>query len=109
MSYLLGLGDEKVLCLHVNWPDHDSIAHTVLTFSSFMLSVPGSAYFKCDHQRSVYLFMNSINRTCDMIAYPCESYTDFLDGKCMGCDKFQGEGCPVLGKFLVSYFICGYF
>ncbi|XP_012674113.1 lipase member H isoform X2 [Clupea harengus] len=63
----------------------------------------GSAYFKCDHQRSVYLFMNSINRTCDMIAYPCESYTDFLDGKCMGCDKFQGEGCPVLGYDVIKW------
>ncbi|KAL2093194.1 hypothetical protein ACEWY4_010506 [Coilia grayii] len=57
----------------------------------------GTSYFKCDHQRSVYLFMDSINRTCEQIAYPCETYTDFLDGKCLNCDKFEGKGCPVFG------------
>lgn len=57
----------------------------------------GSAYFKCDHQRSVYLFMNSINRTCDLIAYPCDSYIDFLDGKCLSCEKFENKRCPVFG------------
>ncbi|XP_076123279.1 lipase member H [Alosa pseudoharengus] len=63
----------------------------------------GSEYFKCDHQRSVYLFMNSINQTCNLIAYPCESYLDFLDGKCLNCEKFGGEGCPSLGYDAIKW------
>ncbi|XP_051537241.1 lipase member H-like isoform X1 [Myxocyprinus asiaticus] len=57
----------------------------------------GSEYFKCDHQRSVFLYMSSVNGSCPIIAYPCDSYTDFLDGKCMDCGKFGSAGCPVFG------------
>ncbi|XP_055035148.2 lipase member H [Misgurnus anguillicaudatus] len=70
----------------------------------------GSGYFKCDHQRSVFLYMSSINGSCPIIAYPCDSYTDFLDGKCMDCRKFGFDECPVFGfdsinwkEFLVKY------
>ncbi|XP_028842106.1 lipase member H [Denticeps clupeoides] len=58
----------------------------------------GSGYFKCDHQRSVYLFLDSIkNTTCNMTSYPCRSYQDFLDAKCLDCDQFKDGGCPVFG------------
>ncbi|KAL1252367.1 hypothetical protein QQF64_017060 [Cirrhinus molitorella] len=57
----------------------------------------GSQYFKCDHQRSVFLYMSSLNGSCPIIAYPCDSYTNFLDGKCMDCGKFLSAGCPVFG------------
>lgn len=57
----------------------------------------GGAYFKCDHQRSVLLFMDSLNRTCDSRAFPCSSNADFLDGKCLSCDQFGVAGCPVFG------------
>lgn len=57
----------------------------------------GGAYFKCDHQRSVFLYMESINRTCQIRAYPCSSYTDFLDGKCLNCKQFGSHGCPIFG------------
>ncbi|XP_061904543.1 lipase member H isoform X4 [Entelurus aequoreus] len=40
----------------------------------------GSTYFKCDHQRSVYLFFESLKHTCSSRTFPCASYTDFLDG-----------------------------
>ncbi|XP_038564122.1 lipase member H isoform X2 [Micropterus salmoides] len=40
----------------------------------------GGSYFKCDHQRSVLLYLDSVNQTCASKAIPCSSYEDFLDG-----------------------------
>ncbi|TNN41128.1 Lipase member H [Liparis tanakae] len=57
----------------------------------------GTSYFKCDHQRSVLLFLDSLSRTCVSTAYPCSSYTAFLDGDCLSCDLFGAAGCPVFG------------
>uniref|UniRef100_A0A3P8WXR3 Lipase, member Ia n=1 Tax=Cynoglossus semilaevis TaxID=244447 RepID=A0A3P8WXR3_CYNSE len=57
----------------------------------------GGAYFKCDHQRSVLLYLGSLNRTCTIRAFPCDSNTEFLDGKCLSCDQFGADGCPVFG------------
>lgn len=57
----------------------------------------GSSYFKCDHQRSVNLYLDSLNRKCASKVFPCDSYKDFLDGKCLDCDRFGDAGCPVFG------------
>ncbi|XP_071316991.1 lipase member H-like [Trachinotus anak] len=57
----------------------------------------GGAYFKCDHQRSVLLYLESLNRTCASRAFPCSTYNDFLDGNCLNCDQFGAAGCPVFG------------
>ncbi|KAM9348708.1 lipase member H [Symphorus nematophorus] len=57
----------------------------------------GGAYFKCDHQRSVKLYLDSVNQTCLSKAFPCSSYQDFLDGNCLNCDQFGAAGCPVFG------------
>ncbi|CAB1421259.1 unnamed protein product [Pleuronectes platessa] len=57
----------------------------------------GSAYFKCDHQRSMYLFLASVNQKCLIRAFPCSSYSDFLDGRCLSCEQFGAAGCPVFG------------
>ncbi|XP_019728950.1 lipase member H isoform X1 [Hippocampus comes] len=57
----------------------------------------GTAYFKCDHQRSVYLYCESLNLTCTSRAFPCSSFKDFQDGKCTSCEQFGDAGCPVLG------------
>ncbi|KAM9450862.1 lipase member H isoform 1-T2 [Clarias gariepinus] len=57
----------------------------------------GSKYFKCDHQRAVYLYLDSINQTSQITAYPCSDYSNFLDGKCLSCERFNSSGCPVFG------------
>ncbi|XP_056140508.1 lipase member H-like [Lampris incognitus] len=57
----------------------------------------GQAYIKCDHQRSVFLYLDSLNRTCTIRAFPCSSYADFMDGRCLNCEKFGAAGCPVFG------------
>ncbi|KAM9782087.1 lipase member H isoform X1 [Syngnathus typhle] len=57
----------------------------------------GTAYFKCDHQRSVYLYLESLNQSCSSRAFPCASFKDFKDGKCTSCTQFGDAGCPVFG------------
>jgi len=59
---------------------------------------PGKAYFVCDHQRSVVLFLCALNRTCSLTGYPCSSYGDFLEGRCLRCESFRPAPCPVLGR-----------
>ncbi|KAJ8375692.1 hypothetical protein SKAU_G00062720 [Synaphobranchus kaupii] len=57
----------------------------------------GKSYFVCDHQRSVYLYLCSLNKTCNITAYPCSSYHDFLDGHCLQCESFKPASCPIVG------------
>ncbi|XP_018616530.1 lipase member H [Scleropages formosus] len=57
----------------------------------------GKSYFVCDHQRSVFLFLCALNKTCKFTAYPCSSYNDFLDGRCLQCESLRPVPCPVLG------------
>ncbi|KAK6299594.1 hypothetical protein J4Q44_G00296270, partial [Coregonus suidteri] len=57
----------------------------------------GKSYFICDHQRSVFLYLCALNRTCSLTAYPCSSYSDFLDGQCLQCEVFTPAPCPMLG------------
>ncbi|XP_053166819.1 lipase member I isoform X2 [Hemicordylus capensis] len=59
----------------------------------------GAKYFKCDHQRSVYLFMSSMKQNCNITAYPCDSYMDYRNGKCVNCAAFQPLPCPALGYY----------
>ncbi|XP_055004412.1 lipase member H isoform X1 [Boleophthalmus pectinirostris] len=62
----------------------------------------GGAYFKCDHQRSVFLYMESIKPNCKIRTYPCSSYKDFLDGKCLNCEQFGPAGCPIFGYDVIE-------
>ncbi|KAF0028562.1 hypothetical protein F2P81_019649 [Scophthalmus maximus] len=55
------------------------------------------SYFVCDHQRSMFLYLCALNRTCRLTGYPCSSYSDFLDGRCLQCEAFKPSPCPVLG------------
>ncbi|KAM6145143.1 lipase member I [Phoenicopterus ruber ruber] len=59
----------------------------------------GLYYFKCDHQRSVFLFLSSLERKCNITTYPCDSYSDYKKGKCVDCEAFQPMSCPVLGYY----------
>ncbi|XP_069745206.1 lipase member H [Narcine bancroftii] len=56
----------------------------------------GKKYMVCDHQRSVYLYINSMVAPCNITVYPCESYTEFLDARCTQCDPTL----PIFGYHL---------
>ncbi|XP_066204126.1 lipase member H [Saccopteryx leptura] len=59
----------------------------------------GLQYFKCDHQRSVYLYLSSLRENCSITAYPCDSYRDYRNGKCVDCSISQNMSCPHLGYY----------
>ncbi|XP_053530734.1 lipase member H isoform X2 [Ictalurus punctatus] len=63
----------------------------------------GKSYFVCDHQRSVFLYLCSLNRTCRLTAFPCSTYTDFINGQCSRCEAFKPASCPVLGYDLSQW------
>ncbi len=81
------------------------INNTTLDCSNLSLSCPsaGGAYFKCDHQRSVLLFLDSLSRKCTSNAFPCTSNQDFLDGNCLSCERFGDAGCPVFGWYFNTH------
>ncbi|XP_006889886.1 PREDICTED: lipase member I [Elephantulus edwardii] len=57
----------------------------------------GIEFFKCDHQRAVYLFMASLETQCNFISVPCPSYKKYKTGLCVNCDDFKKLSCPRLG------------
>ncbi|XP_057356792.1 lipase member H isoform X2 [Manis pentadactyla] len=59
----------------------------------------GMQYFKCDHQRSVYLYLSSLRESCTITAYPCDSYRDYRNGQCATCGMPQKESCPLVGYY----------
>ncbi|ELW46911.1 Lipase member H [Tupaia chinensis] len=61
--------------------------------------ITGLQYFKCDHQRSVYLYLASLRENCTVTAYPCDSYRDYRNGQCVSCGVPQKESCPILGYY----------
>ncbi|KAJ8026246.1 Pancreatic lipase-related protein 2 [Holothuria leucospilota] len=50
----------------------------------------------CDHNRAIYYFTESITTTCEFLAYPCSSWTNFLKGKCRSCGS---SGCSRMGYY----------
>ncbi|XP_053549742.1 lipase member H-like [Bombina bombina] len=59
----------------------------------------GSEYFKCDHQRSVFLYLSSIHGSCNIETFPCTSYKDYSIGKCTNCNEILPLKCPTLGFY----------
>ncbi|XP_007667689.2 lipase member I isoform X2 [Ornithorhynchus anatinus] len=56
----------------------------------------GSSFFKCDHQRSVYLFLSSLEGKCNLTACPCSSQQAFRNGQCVNYEVFKPLPCPQL-------------
>ncbi|KAJ8266978.1 hypothetical protein GJAV_G00136830 [Gymnothorax javanicus] len=63
----------------------------------------GKEYIVCDHRRAVFLFLHSLEMSCNITAYPCSSYSDFLDGKCTQCDIFSPAPCPLFGYYVKEW------
>ncbi|CAH1271918.1 PNLIP [Branchiostoma lanceolatum] len=54
----------------------------------------GTNYVVCNHQRAIWLFIESVNSDCTWKSYPCGSWQDFKDGKCLTCGS---TGCFKMG------------
>ncbi|OWF43648.1 pancreatic lipase-related protein 2-like [Mizuhopecten yessoensis] len=55
----------------------------------------------CSHDRSIYLFTESINgRSCTLKGHPCNSYEDFVVGRCFSCGN---QPCPSMGYSAASF------
>uniref|UniRef100_V9KDH1 Phospholipase A1 member A n=1 Tax=Callorhinchus milii TaxID=7868 RepID=V9KDH1_CALMI len=51
----------------------------------------------CDHIRAVHLYINSIKNPCPLVAFPCQSYEDFVNGQCVDCFSHFLLRCPQIG------------
>ncbi|XP_009902349.1 phospholipase A1 member A [Dryobates pubescens] len=57
----------------------------------------GYKYLICDHMRAVHLYVSALEHSCPVIAFPCASHQDFLNGHCLDCvDPFLSS-CPRIG------------
>ncbi|XP_072471866.1 lipase member I-like [Notamacropus eugenii] len=59
----------------------------------------GVSYLKCDHQRAIFLFLSSLSTKCNQTAYPCNSYEEYRNGKCIDCEAFGLSFCPRSGYY----------
>ncbi|XP_064115951.1 pancreatic triacylglycerol lipase-like [Macrobrachium nipponense] len=50
----------------------------------------------CNHKRAVELFTDSIKSQCPYMAFHCDSYEDYMSGKCLSCGV-DGTGCALMG------------
>ncbi|GCB60031.1 hypothetical protein scyTo_0014097 [Scyliorhinus torazame] len=57
------------------------------TFKGQIGRITGKKYMVCDHQRSVYLYIKSMNFSCNITVFPCASYEEFLDARCTQQDS----------------------
>ncbi|XP_009272846.1 PREDICTED: phospholipase A1 member A [Aptenodytes forsteri] len=57
----------------------------------------GYKYLICDHMRAVHLYVSALKHSCPIMAFPCASHQDFLNGRCLDCvDPFLFS-CPRIG------------
>ncbi|KFO73313.1 Phospholipase A1 member A, partial [Cuculus canorus] len=57
----------------------------------------GYKYLICDHMRAVHLYVSALKHSCPLVAFPCASHQDFLNGRCLDCvDPFLSS-CPRIG------------
>lgn len=55
-------------------------------------------FYNCDHHRGFHIYETDVNSQtkCQLVAYVCESYEDYLKGKCGFCDVNNTE-CYLVG------------
>lgn len=60
----------------------------------------------CNHNRAITYFIESINSFCPFTAFQCNSWDDYLNGKCIQCGK---GGCTVVGYYADDFKVFGSF
>lgn len=57
----------------------------------------GYKYLICDHMRAVHLYVSALKHSCPIVAFPCTSHQDFLNGHCVDCGDPFLFSCPRIG------------
>lgn len=47
--------------------------------------------------RALHVYISALDGSCPLMGIPCNSYEDFLKGRCLDCDEFDGK-CPTIGQ-----------
>ncbi|KAF7253472.1 Pancreatic lipase-related protein 3 [Varanus komodoensis] len=68
--------------------------------SGAMREIGSSKSARCSHKRSLHYYMESIYIPDGFLGYQCNTFKDFISGKCFPCQK---EGCPMMGHY-ADYF-----
>ncbi|XP_035170660.1 phospholipase A1 member A isoform X1 [Oxyura jamaicensis] len=66
-----------------------------ISAGDFLLT--GYKYLICDHMRAVHLYVSALKHSCPIVAFPCSSHQDFLNGRCLDCDDPFPFSCPRIG------------
>lgn len=54
-------------------------------------------YFNCDHHRGIQLLYDDQERDhCQLVAYKCNNFSQFLSGNCVKCGS-DGQSCHLIG------------
>jgi len=56
----------------------------------------------CSHQRAIFLFQDSLINSCPYVAYECDTYDEFQDGRCASCGDDNAK-CAYMGARADEY------
>ncbi|GFV62297.1 uncharacterized protein TNCV_2464241 [Trichonephila clavipes] len=69
-----------------------------LLLSPSLVDADGLRDLMCNHGRAIDLFISSImDSDCKLLGAQCESWEEFVDGKCGNCNTEHGQLCVPLG------------
>ncbi|KAG7260147.1 hypothetical protein CRUP_014133 [Coryphaenoides rupestris] len=67
------------------------------SFTSVLVYFPVYGYVICDHMRALYVYISALNGLCALSGFPCASYEEYLQGRCLSC---QGP-CPTIARHVL--------
>lgn len=69
-----------------------------LLSSGWIFFLAGYKFLICDHMRAVHLYVSALKHSCPIVAFPCASHQDFLNGHCLDCADPFLFSCPRIGE-----------
>ncbi|KAJ8013083.1 hypothetical protein DPEC_G00049610 [Dallia pectoralis] len=66
-------------------------------FESILVYFPVYGYMICDHMRALHVYISALNGNCPLIGISCLTYENFLEGRCLDCQRVFNGTCPQIG------------